>query len=78
MLKEETEGLRRKLERLEKMKEDMVNLELEKEVRGASRRNRLSQGAAPRQSQSVHSERRRRAFCFSSLLALFDPGNDPR
>ncbi|KAG9349823.1 hypothetical protein JZ751_026176 [Albula glossodonta] len=31
LLKEESEGLRRKLERLEKIKEDMVNLELEKE-----------------------------------------------
>ncbi|KPP66726.1 hypothetical protein Z043_114744, partial [Scleropages formosus] len=33
LLKEEMEGLRKKLERMEKIKEDMVNLELEKEVR---------------------------------------------
>ncbi|KAL4624427.1 mitotic spindle assembly checkpoint protein MAD1 isoform X1 [Arapaima gigas] len=33
LLKEEMEGLRKKLERFEKIKEDMVNLELEKEVR---------------------------------------------
>ena len=32
LLKEETEGLRRKVERMEKMKEEMVNVELEKEV----------------------------------------------
>lgn len=33
LLKEEVEGLRKKLERMEKMKEDLVNVELEKEVK---------------------------------------------
>lgn len=33
LLKEEVEGLRKKLERMEKMKEDLVNMEHEKEVR---------------------------------------------
>lgn len=33
LLKEETEGLRRKVDRMEKMKEEMVNVELDKEVR---------------------------------------------
>lgn len=33
LLKEEVEGLRRKLERMEKLKEDLVNMEHEKEVR---------------------------------------------
>lgn len=32
-MKEEVEGLRRKLERMEKMKEDLVNVELKKEVK---------------------------------------------
>ena len=32
LLKEEVEGLRRKLERMEKTNEDLVNSELEKEV----------------------------------------------
>lgn len=33
LLKEEVDGLRKKLERMEKMKEDLVNMEHEKEVR---------------------------------------------
>lgn len=33
LLKEEVEGLRKKLERMEKMKEDLVNMELEKNVK---------------------------------------------
>lgn len=33
LLKEEVEGLRKKLERMEKMKEDLVNMEHEKEAR---------------------------------------------
>lgn len=33
LLKEEVEGLRKKLERMEKMKEDLLNLENEKAVR---------------------------------------------
>lgn len=36
LLKEEVEGLRRKLERMQKTKEDLVNMELEKEVNWAS------------------------------------------
>lgn len=32
LLKEEVEGLTRKLERMEKTKEELVNIELEKEV----------------------------------------------
>lgn len=32
LLKEEVEGLRRKLERMQKTKEELVNIELEKEV----------------------------------------------
>lgn len=32
LLKEEVEGLRRKLERMAKTKEELVNMELEKEV----------------------------------------------
>ena len=31
-MKEEVEGLRKKLERMEKTKEELVNIELEKEV----------------------------------------------
>lgn len=34
LLKEETEGLRRKLERLEKVMEEKIKVELEKEVTG--------------------------------------------
>lgn len=33
LLKEEVEGLRKKLERMEKMKEDLINMELEKNVK---------------------------------------------
>lgn len=33
LLKEEVEGLRKKLERMEKMKEDLINMELEKKVK---------------------------------------------
>lgn len=33
LLKEEVEGLRKKLERMERMKEDLVNMELEKKVK---------------------------------------------
>lgn len=32
LLKEEAEGLRKKLERMEKTKEELVNVELEKQV----------------------------------------------
>lgn len=39
LLKEEVEGLRKKLERMEKMKEDLVNMEHEKEVRVTNNRN---------------------------------------
>lgn len=33
LLKEEVEGLRKKLERMEKIKEELVNMEMEKEVK---------------------------------------------